>query len=377
VRRLLLIALLLCPAVPACAQIRIISGAGTGPSTCPQGNSYSDGCAGAPTRTAQLPSILNGYAVRAPWNVVGVDYGAGLPTGTSLSDPTTSPPAGCSYNSGTHTLTCSGNNITVDSFDFTLHGGVKLNMGTATGSVITKNSFSSGTNCVDPLIRIDLPSNGTYTIKSNDVDGNGPTCSPAFETLLFVTGGGGTTTETIQYNYWRNAPSDVLQFVCTAGSARNQTVQFNVFQTVGTTSGAHSDGTQWTACTSTPTVTFNTFYNNGGTVPAQPLHVEAQLTSAITNAVVSNNTVIAAGNCSSFPTNCWANYLLSCKADAPDPGTNTNTGFKAQDNYLDVTAALGYFDDSSAPCGSPFTVGGVGHKNINMVTNTNFADISR
>ena len=33
-----------------------------------------DGSANAPAGTPQLPNLLNGYAVRPPWEVAGVDY---------------------------------------------------------------------------------------------------------------------------------------------------------------------------------------------------------------------------------------------------------------------------------------------------------------
>ena len=43
-----------------------------------------DGSANAPAGTPQLPTLLNGYAVRPSWNVAGVDYYVGVPTGTVL-----------------------------------------------------------------------------------------------------------------------------------------------------------------------------------------------------------------------------------------------------------------------------------------------------
>ena len=50
--------------------------------------SPGDGSANAPAGAPQLPSLLNGYAVRPPWEVAGVDYAVGVPTGTTLKDPT-------------------------------------------------------------------------------------------------------------------------------------------------------------------------------------------------------------------------------------------------------------------------------------------------
>ena len=48
--------------------------------------SYQDGSNNASAGAPQLPNLLSGYAVRAPWNVAGVDYAVGVPTGTALKD---------------------------------------------------------------------------------------------------------------------------------------------------------------------------------------------------------------------------------------------------------------------------------------------------
>ena len=45
-----------------------------------------DGSANAPAGAPQFPNLLNGYAVRPPWMVAGVDYAAGVPAGTTLTD---------------------------------------------------------------------------------------------------------------------------------------------------------------------------------------------------------------------------------------------------------------------------------------------------
>src|SRR5262249_43812194 len=60
----------------------------------PASSGYVDGANGAPSGTPQLPSILSGYAVRAPWQVAGVDYAVGVPVGTTLRDPATISMAG-------------------------------------------------------------------------------------------------------------------------------------------------------------------------------------------------------------------------------------------------------------------------------------------
>src|SRR5208337_722431 len=69
----------------------------------PPGSGYVDGATGAPAGAPQLPTILSGYKVRPPWQVAGVDYAAGVPSGTTLKDPSTVAMAGVSVNTTNHT----------------------------------------------------------------------------------------------------------------------------------------------------------------------------------------------------------------------------------------------------------------------------------
>lgn len=113
--------------------------------TCPQGNAYVDGCPAASAGSPQLPTILNGYATRPPWNVAGVDYPVGVPAGTSLLDPTTAAlPPGCSFSGST--VTCLGSTpITLNGYDFSLHNGTSLTI-SAANITVTCSKFVVGTN---------------------------------------------------------------------------------------------------------------------------------------------------------------------------------------------------------------------------------------
>ena len=87
---------------------------------------YADGSSGAPAGTPQLPSILSGYAVRPPWEVAGVNYAVGIPTGTALLNPATISMAGVSVNTTNHTVTVTGNNVTLNGYDFSLANGYEV-----------------------------------------------------------------------------------------------------------------------------------------------------------------------------------------------------------------------------------------------------------
>jgi hypothetical protein len=84
---------------------------------------YTDGASGAPTGAPILPTILNGYAVRPPWKVAGVDYAVGVPSGTALKDPSQIAMAGVSVNTAAHTVTVTGNNVVLNGYDFSRAGG--------------------------------------------------------------------------------------------------------------------------------------------------------------------------------------------------------------------------------------------------------------
>ncbi len=54
-----------------------------------------DGSANAPAGPAQMPSLLNGYKAPPPWEVAGVDYAVGVPSGLTLKIRAPSPWRAC------------------------------------------------------------------------------------------------------------------------------------------------------------------------------------------------------------------------------------------------------------------------------------------
>ena len=78
-----------------------------------------DGSANAPAGSPQVPTLLNGYTVRPPWMVAGVDYAVGVPSGTALQNPLTINTPGVSADTARHLIRVEGNNITLSGYDFT------------------------------------------------------------------------------------------------------------------------------------------------------------------------------------------------------------------------------------------------------------------
>ena len=78
-----------------------------------------DGSANAPAGTPQVPNLLNGYTVRPPWMVAGVDYAVGIPSGTTLKNPLSITDSHISIDTARHLLWVQGNNVTLSGYDFT------------------------------------------------------------------------------------------------------------------------------------------------------------------------------------------------------------------------------------------------------------------
>ena len=295
--------------------------------------SNGDGLAGAPAGTPQYPNLLSAYAIRPTWNVAGVDYAVGVPAGLVLKDPTIdSLPSGCSYNGGTTTVNCSGNNITLQGYDFTLHS-TSLYFGSGSDHiVVTRNKFG-GTACVDPMILMQGVANSTLSY--NTLDGGGATCTTLpWGTVISMTVVNGSTIIR-EYNWLKNAPADMTQNAGPTSGSATIIDRFNLYDTQGWS--GHPDGIQLNGGNfSNSFYSYNTYRNpnvgQGAAAGTQPVHIEAQLTATISNYTVNNNVVLTSGT--GWQT---ANIDIACKQSS---GINTNTGFSAYANYIDATGTV-------------------------------------
>ena len=198
--------------------------------SCPfSGAGYPDGCAAAPVATIQFPTLLNGYAVRPPWNVAGVDYAVGIPSGTVLKDPMTATlPTGCSRNTSSFQITCSSGSPTLDSWDFSKNGGWQAICDGDTLTV-TNSNFERGTNAQDMLVMV--PSCASMTATYNKFDAHSIT--GGFNGNVFCNVNSAATC-TFMYNDFRNASLDFID----VGTLTSVT-KYNLFSGPG--GGNHSD----------------------------------------------------------------------------------------------------------------------------------------
>src|ERR1700722_8447286 len=77
----------------------------------------------SPGNGSQYPALLNNYATRPSWKVAGVDYPAGLPQGTALTNPATLTLPGVNVNSTAQVIQVTTAGTTLEGIDFSQSGG--------------------------------------------------------------------------------------------------------------------------------------------------------------------------------------------------------------------------------------------------------------
>jgi hypothetical protein len=329
------------------------NGAGTSAGKSIPVTFYADGALSAPTGTAPLPTLFSAtYTIRPPWKVAGVDYPVGLPSGTTLSNPTTAGlPTGCTYSSSAHTVNCVTAGVTVSGYDFSVGNGVGLVI-QAANIIVQNNNFKMGTNAAVPInVAASNP-----TIQYNTIDESGVEDVNTFGGVIYVSSGSATGM-TIEYNYLKNACCDFVD--SESGTTINK---YNLATYDGETAGTHPDFNQFNPTSNNTTMqcAFNTWIN---TIP--PSQVGSQGTTIGDNAdpVVGtnsfdNNTLIASGSSQS------ASYWIRVYQPAVQAGATVS----AQNNYADVTQAFGFAYPGSSGSSTTFA------NNTNLVTGGTFSN---
>ena len=308
---------------------------------------YADGSAGAPVAAIPQPNILSGYVSRPPWNVAGVDYGVGVPTGTVLTPWSSWTQTGVSTSSylGLPFVEISGlNNATIEGIDFSTSNGAWLAV-VGCNNLTIKNCKFGGTNYassnfLNAVIVQDSNSSG-ITIKSCSFDGGVTACclTTTMQTcFLFAAGNGGSTNHiTLQYNWFYHAPDQILEIVnCSA----TVDYRFNLIDTALTAFDNHYNCQEWSISSNgfvgTSNVSFNCFYQPAvGTSQAGEFiqfyyNTSGGVTGIMDSCTCSNNVMIA-----------LANSGMSCFIDAlssgPGAGTTVTGTNVADQNYFDIT----------------------------------------
>ncbi|MDE2603762.1 MAG: hypothetical protein KGL62_15520, partial [Bradyrhizobium sp.] len=303
--------------------------------------------------------------VRPAWQVAGVDYAVGVAAGVSLKDPTVQAnlPTGVTIDSVNHVLDIQGNNVTLNGFDFSLHGGwgVVIEPGTTGTTTIENCNFSMGSS---ETVAISAGSSnvGNLTVLNCSFNGNQLNI-PSVQPPPAGTGVGsaidyeGTGTFIAKYNYIHDMPADGIDL-----GGGTPTIEYNVFAGLGYTPGAHPDPVQFAGGNVTNAmIAYNTIYQPQGSLNQnanEGLSLHAQLGASITNTTLANNVIIASG----------PNVSMSLDIGLFQDAGNVLNGVVVSNNYLDPTGSLtpttGFGDLSNEVQGSNLTITG----NVNMVT---------
>jgi hypothetical protein len=308
---------------------------GGGGATC--ATNGSDGFAGAPLATPQYSyTIITAYTASAhtnasPWCVAGFDYAVGYASATSLTDWQSISISGVSVNTSTSVVTVSSSNVTLNAIDFSLHNGAVIYVTGSNNTTITNSKFggSNYTTQGNAIIVFDATSVGE-NVSNNVMDGAG---SGTASDLISIRGGG---TATIEYNWFKNYPSRIVQFEDNGGTV---TYQFNLIDGVAQASGAHSNALQWGAGTGTPTVQYNTAYGPNAEISAAGEVLQFYGNNppfVMNNLLVTHNTFMAPAPLTT-PYTAYSYFLHGPNTAGTGGGTTLTGTCNVNNNYFDPT----------------------------------------
>ena len=318
--------------------------------TDPAGNAISfdppitvgDGSASAAVGTPQLPNLLNGYAVRPPWQVAGVDYAVGINAGTVLKNPLTMNMAGVSVDTANKVVYVTGNNAVLDGWNF---NGWLVDI-TGQNATVTNNDFTHG------FLKYDIGSvGGTVEYNKFDQGGTAPNTAP------FQVFGAGTFV--VAYNDFENAYSMHAQFTYGNGTSQSIIFQYNLLANAGAgaSAGAHGDVIQVFGgqTINDLEINYNTVVQNNPAYATQGWSV-AYNGMTVTSGNISNNTmVVPAGGAVNYDVLLAKQWIT---------GT-----VNVANNYVDPTGVAYGFLLTNDTYPGPYTTGTIVASNdVNMVT---------
>jgi hypothetical protein len=290
----------------------------------------------------QLPNLLTSYPVRPPWQVAGVDYYVGVrPNETPLKDPTVQAdlPAGATVDAAHSLIRITGNNVTLDGFDFSLHGGYSVYVDNASGTRITNSYFLGGVPVTDHG-----KSSNTH-VSCDTIDGGGTNGNLSYGELLTLGPGA-----IVEYNWIKNAPQHFLS-VSGGGSVF---YRYNLLQDGGWGAGQHLNYLQIVnGRFINVQVNFNTMVQHATPAKGEGFQVYINSAGSIINGEIGYNTLITAAD----PGTVAESYIIHAGSNSQYPSPASGM---VHDNYIDASGSYAAF----YPNLSGFTYIG----NLNLVT---------
>ena len=302
---------------------------------------------------AQFSEMLNAYPVRPSWPVAGIDYAVGVPAGLHLQDPATLSLPGVTADAAQHLIYVTGDDVVLDSIDFSLEGGWGLYVEGA-NDIVVRCNFKVGINNIVPINAGSTAGNLLVDRTTIDGGGVGQAGNPGAIWALISDNGDGLR---VEHSWLNNAPGDAIDY----NGSGTLIVRRNLFNDLGFAPGAHPDSVQFTRGTvNNAVISYNTVYFpqpvNGLPVQGgEGLQVEAQLGGTIYNTKLENNTIVATGP------DLVSSYLIAIRQDEG----SVLDGITVRNNFMDTTGSYGPF---YPPSGTDPNFS----SNVDLVTGTMF-----
>jgi hypothetical protein len=296
-----------------------------------------------------VPSVYQAtpHNAATPWNMPGVDYHVGIPSGTVLKDPTItgSLPAGASYSASTVTIT--GCNVTLDGYDFTLHAthAVVDVSGSNCKTTIQNSKFQAHDGVLQPVaLLLDLGPGGSFIFQRNDYDGQAPTggTGSGFKINDPIKARGNGASIALLYNWFHNFDSKAIQ-VSGATPPLAFIEKYNLFADYGYCSPGCAHGeAEYTYGGGTVAYTgeYNTYVVHFSVVPADltAAHAVQADNMQINGTTDDHNVVLVPGPLQT----CHRENQIAYRAAADyfdgsqnDPASSSLSNITFFDNYLD------------------------------------------
>ncbi|MBW5438023.1 hypothetical protein FXB41_25675 [Bradyrhizobium canariense] len=290
----------------------------------------------------QHPHLLKAYRRRPPWRVAGVDYCVGHDTNAILKDPATISMEGTAVDATKQLVTVTGNNIALDSYDFSLNGGWQVRALAANAKIVNSN-FVVDSNDLLPIVGTAEASN--LRISHCTIDGRGHDPGP-WGTLVAYSGSG----LTVEYSWLKNSGGDMIQQI---GGTGLIVIEHNLIENGGLSPGSHGDYTQLEGGPFTVAINYNTTVQNRGST-------QGLMTEYVAEGEIGHNTMMGT-----------VSYFLSVDL------SSIETTFAVHDNYFDPR---GYgFAYPSRRTGTPndSSPKSIFTNNVNMRTGAIVQDVVR
>jgi hypothetical protein len=291
-----------------------------------------------PAPGTQHPALLAGYAVRPPWNVVGVDYPVGLPAMTTLTDWQLLSGPGIIVNTTNvppYVRVADTSNVVISGVDFSLHGGAELFFVNSPNPTVISCIFA-GTNLKTVpsyVIYADLNS-PNLTVSYTTINGAGAGIGSG------LVGAAGAGTTTLTYNWFKHFPSRVLE-QNTQDVPYSVVYKYNLIERGAMQPGAHLNYLQFATNSNSSTsvdVEYNTSYQIREASAGEGYQFYSNGNGLIQNVTYANNVEIAAAPGTGLPV---PPQLLSISVLVH--GGGSQNAAVAHDNYIDRSAAYFWF----------------------------------